>query len=192
VSRRRVVVTGIGMVTPVGVSAAECWSACLAGHAAAGPVPGAWLRWHSPQSTVWAPLPAVDFAAAGITPLEMLRLDKAAMLAIVAAGEALADAGYEALLEDAKRGIRRLPGIDGQRAGVFMGTAVSGITTLIEAQNSHLLAPVQPLGERGAAPAPDPATDALRMLLAALPRRFNPFAVSMIMPNAVSAMLGIR
>lgn len=189
-SRRRVVVTGIGMVSPVGATAGECWEACLAGRAATGPIPESWLRWHGSQSTAWAPLPVVDAAAAGVKQLETMRLDRAALLAIIAAGAAVADAGLEALPADAKRGIWRLGGIDGDRAGVFMGTAVGGITTLIESQNSHLLAPVQPLGNLDTAPGP--AGDTLRALLAGLPRRFNPFAVSMIMPNAVSATLGIR
>lgn len=191
-SRRRVVVTGIGMVTPVGGSAAECWASCLAGRAATQPIPGAWLRWNRPQSTAWAALPTVDFAAAGIGSLEAMRLDKAAMLAIVAAGEAVADAGLQPSLEDGKRGIWRLTGIDVERAGVFMGTAVGGITTLIESQNSHLLTPVQPLGDGEAAPATGVAIDTLRTLLAVLPRRFNPFAAAMIMPNAAAATLGIR
>lgn len=189
-SRRRVVVTGIGMVSPVGASAAESWSACLAGRAASSPIPASWLLWHESQSTVWAALPAVDFAAGGVTELDTIRFDKASMLAIVAAGEALADAGFEPSPTDTKRGIWRLPGIDGDRAGVFMGTAVGGITTLIESQNSHLLAPVQPLVHDRAAPTP--AAETLRMLVGSLPRRFNPFAVSMIMPNAISATLGIR
>lgn len=191
-SRRRVVVTGIGMVTPAGGSAADCWAACLAGRAAAQPIPGSWLRWNRSQSTAWAPLPTVDFAAAGITTLETMRLDKASMLALVAAAEAVADAGLQTSLVDGKRGIWRLTGIDGDRAGVFMGTAVGGITTLIESQNSHLLTPVQPLVDRDATPANGLEIDTLRMLVAALPRRFNPFAASMIMPNAASATLGIR
>lgn len=191
-SRRRVAVTGIGMVSPVGTTAAECWNACLAGRAAVAPIPDEWRRWSAYQSTVWAPLPAVDFAAAGISPLEAMRLDKAVMLALVAAGEALADAGLEASLADAKRGIWRLAGIDDERAGVCMGSGGGGITTLIESQNSHLLMPILPLAARGALASPDPASEALNTLLASLPKRFNPFSVSMIMPNAVSATLGIR
>jgi 3-oxoacyl-(acyl-carrier-protein) synthase len=191
-SRRRVAVTGIGMVSPTGTTAPECWNACLAGRAAVAPIPDKWLRWSTYQSTVWAPLPTVDFAAAGIAPLEAMRLDGAAMLAIVAAREALVDAGLEASLVDAKRGIWQLTGVDGERAGVFMGTAVGGITTLITSQNSHLLTPLLPLESRGEPQAPDPASDALDALLASLPKRFNPFAVSMIMPNSASATLGIR
>jgi 3-oxoacyl-[acyl-carrier-protein] synthase II len=189
-TRRRVAVTGIGIVSPVGASTAECWEACLAGRAAVAPIPEAWLRWSGLQSTVWAPLPAIDFEAAGITPLEAMRLDRSAMLAIVAAGQALADAGWQPTLADAKRGIFRLAGIDEARAGVFMGTGVGGITTLIASQNSHLLSPLVPLG--GRADAPPDAVDALDALLESLPKRFNPFSVSMIMPNAISASLGIR
>jgi 3-oxoacyl-(acyl-carrier-protein) synthase len=132
-------------VSPVGTSTAACWDACLVGRAAVAPIPDQWLRWNRFQSTAWAPLPTVDFEAAGIPPLEAMRLDRAAMLAVVAAGEAVADAGLEASLADAKRGIWRLAGIDGDRAGVFMGTAVGGITTLITSQNSHLLTPLLPL-----------------------------------------------
>jgi 3-oxoacyl-[acyl-carrier-protein] synthase II len=191
-SRRRVAVTGLGIVSPAGASTAACWEACLAGRSAVASIPDAWLRWYNFQSTVWAPLPPVDFEAAGISPLEAMRLDRSAMLAIVAAGEALADAGFQPALTDAKRGIWRLAGIDADRAGVFMGTGVGGITTMVTAQNSHLLTPVQPLEGRGGAAASDPAVDALDTLLGTLPKRFNPFAVSMIMPNAVSATLGIR
>lgn len=189
-SGRRVAVTGIGIVSPVGDSTAACWNACLAGRAAVGPIPEPWRRWTALQSTAWAPLPVVDFEAAGITQIEAMRLDKSAMLAIVAAGQALADAGCEASLADAKRGIWRLAGVDGERAGVFMGTGVGGITTLIASQNSHLLSPLQPLD--GRADSDDTAQEALDVLLGSLPKRFNPFSVSMIMPNAISASLGMR
>ena len=191
-SRRRVVVTGIGMVSPVGTSTAECWNACLAGRSAVRPIPEEWWRWWSGfESTAWAPLPAVDFEAAGIKPIEAMKLDKSAMLAIVAAGEALADAGYQMSLVDAKRRIWRLDGIDGDRAGVFMGTGVGGITTVIETQNSHLLAPFQSLDRRAGPEVAETTRDALEVLLASV-TRFNPLAVSMLMPNAVSAVLGIR
>jgi 3-oxoacyl-[acyl-carrier-protein] synthase II len=191
-SRRRVAVTGIGIVSPVGTSTAECWEACLAGRAAVARIPEPWLRWCGLQSTVWAPLPPLDFEAAGISPLDAMRLDRSAMLAIVAAGEALADAGWRPEVTDAKRGIHRLPGIDEARSGVFMGTGVGGITTLIASQNSHLISPLQPLAGRSVGPATEVAADALDALLESLPKRFNPFSVSMIMPNAISASLGIR
>jgi 3-oxoacyl-[acyl-carrier-protein] synthase II len=52
--------------------------------------------------------------------------------------------------------------------------------------------PVQPLESLRTPQDADPATAALDTLLASLPKRFNPLAASMIMPNAVSATLGIR
>jgi len=191
-SRRRVLVTGIGMVAPVGRSAAECWAACLGGHAVTGPIPESWPRATGSRATAWAPLPAIDCTASGVTPLEAMRFDRATILAAVAAGEAVADAGLVATPADPKRGIWRLEGIDEERAGVFMGTAVGGITTLIESQNSHILGPLQPLGGPGVLPETIPGVAALRTLLATLPPRFNPFTVAMVMANAIASTLGIR
>jgi 3-oxoacyl-[acyl-carrier-protein] synthase II len=191
-SHRRVAVTGIGIVSPVGTSTATCWDACLGGRAAVAPIPESWRRWSGLRSGVWAPLPPIDFESAGITPLDAMRLDRSAMLSIVAAGEALSDAGLQPELTDAKRGIYRLSGIDDSRGGVFMGTGVGGITTLIATQNSHLLSPLQPLAGQPVATAPCDATAALDALLETLPQRFNPFSAPMIMPNAISASLGIR
>ena len=108
-SRRRVAVTGIGMVSPIGGSAAECWDACLAGRAAVSPIPDQWRRWNGFQSTVWAPLPKVDFEAAGITSHDAMRLDRAAMLAVVAAG----DQGDLGVRQRLAAGF----GLDGQRLG---------------------------------------------------------------------------
>lgn len=180
------------MVSPVGSSAAACWRACLAGQAAVAPIPAAWLRWSPLTSTVWAPLPPVDFEAAGIGPLEAMRLDRSAMLALVAASEALADAGWQTSCVDAKRCIWRLDGLDGTRAGVFMGTGGGGITSLVESTNSHVLSAVRPLTGKNMRLPEGAATEALQELIASLPLRFNPFSVSMVMPNAISAVLGIR
>lgn len=191
-SRRRVAITGVGIVSPVGSTAAACWRACLAGQAAVAPVPDAWLRWSPLTSTVWAPLPPVDFEAAGISPLEAMRLDMSSMLAMVAASEALADAGWQTSCVDAKRGIWRLEGLDGRRAGVFMGTGGGGITSLVESHNSHVLPAVRPLTAKDVALPEGPASEALQELIASLPLRFNPFSVSRFMPNAISAVLGIR
>ena len=60
-NRRRVFVTGIGMISPLGTSAAECWSALLAGRSVVAPVPEAWGRYAKTTSTIWAPLPPIDW-----------------------------------------------------------------------------------------------------------------------------------
>lgn len=120
-SLRRVAVTGIGIVSPVGMSTATCWGACLGGRMA------------------------------------------------------VADAGLQPELTDAKHGIYRLSGIDDSRGGVFMGTDVGGITTLIETQNSHLLSPLQPLSCQPVTTGPSEATGGLDALLASLPQRLKPF-----------------
>ncbi|TDB91956.1 beta-ketoacyl-[acyl-carrier-protein] synthase II [Actinomadura sp. KC216] len=90
--RRRVAVTGTGVITSVGTSVEEWWAALLAGRSGAGPITGFDA----------SDLP-VRFAAEvhGFTPPEdwpreiVRRLDRSALFALAAAEEALAQAGLK-------------------------------------------------------------------------------------------------
>jgi 3-oxoacyl-[acyl-carrier-protein] synthase II len=178
-NRRRVVVTGVGMISPVGLNAGECWSALLAGRAAGTPVPADWGRYSETASRAWAALPPIDWATLGIGRIEQMQLDTSGMLSIVAAAEALRDAGIGATVADAKKNTFRLDAPDPDRCGVFMGTGVGGITSFVGNLTNHVFGPV-----REAVMA---ATE-----LPPMPPRFSPYAVPSMMPNAVSALLGIR
>ena len=178
-TRRRVVVTGIGMIAPAGATAAECWAALLAGRAAVAPVPEAWRRYAATTSTIWAPLPAIDWADRGIGRIEQLQLDTSGMLTIAAATEALRDAGIAARLVDPKKNTHALDVPSADRCGVFMGTGVGGITSFVGNLANHCMSPLPRDGV-------DPA------LLPPMPPRFSPYAVPAMMPNAVSALAGIR
>jgi 3-oxoacyl-[acyl-carrier-protein] synthase II len=178
-TRRRVVITGIGMITPLGVTAVECWAALLAGRAAVAPVPDAWRRYAATTSTIWAPLPTIDWADRGIDRIEQMQLDTSGMLTIVAATEALADAGIAARLVDPKKKTHALDVPSPDRCGVFMGTGVGGITSFTANLANHAMSP---LLQDGVAPE----------LLPPMPARFSPYAVPSMMPNAVSALVGIR
>jgi 3-oxoacyl-[acyl-carrier-protein] synthase II len=178
-NRRRVVVTGIGMISPLGTSAPECWSALLAGRTAVAPVPSAWRRYAETASTIWAPLPPIDWPTLGIGRIEQMQLDTSGMLTIAASAEAIRDAGIGTASADAKKNTFRLEGPDPGRCGVFMGTGVGGITSFVGNLANHVMSPL-------ANAIPDPA------ILPPMPPRFNPYAVPSMMPNAVSALLGIR
>jgi len=178
-SRRRVVVTGIGMISPLGTSSAECWSALLAGRNAVAPVPTTWRRYAETTSTIWAPLPPIDWPALGIGRIEQMQLDASGMLTIAASAEAIRDAGIDTATADAKKNTFRLEGPVADRCGVFMGTGVGGITSFVGNLANHVMSPLTSV-------VADPS------VLPPMPPRFNPYAVPSMMPNAVSALLGIR
>ena len=178
-SRRRVVVTGIGMISPLGTSAAECWSALLAGRTEVASVPDGWRRYAETSSTIWAPLPPIDWPALGIGRIEQMQLDASGMLTIAASTEAIRDAGIGTASVDPKKNTFRLEGQEPGSCGVFMGTGVGGITSFVGNLANHVMSPLT-----GAVPDPS--------VLPPMPPRFNPYAVPSMMPNAVSALLGIR
>lgn len=178
-SRRRVVVTGIGMISPLGGSVDECWSALLDGRASVAPVPASWHRYTQTTSTIWAPLPQLDWPARGIGRIEQMQLDPSGMLSIAASTEALRDAGIGTSITDAKKNTFRLEGPPPHRCGVFMGTGVGGITTFMGNFANHILTPLVN------------GVDDMS-LLPPMPHRFNPYAVPSMMPNAISALAGIR
>jgi len=90
-SRRNVVVTGLGAVTPLGGDTASSWQALAAGRDAERPIPPELFstEGYRAQKAAWAellPLPEM-------TAKQLGRLSRASRLAIPAAREALASAG---------------------------------------------------------------------------------------------------
>ena len=178
-SRRRVVVTGIGMISPLGVSTLDSWDSLLAGRASVAPVPTAWQRYAKTTSTVWAPLPELDWPTLGIDRIEQMQLDTSGMLAIAASAEAFRDAGIGTVVVDTKKNTFRIDGPAPDRCGVCMGTAVGGATSFVGNLANHVMSPLGRL-------LPGAET------LPPMPPRFSPYAVPAMMPNAVSSLLGIR
>jgi 3-oxoacyl-[acyl-carrier-protein] synthase II len=184
--RRRVVITGVGVVAPNGATANEFWDNCLAQRSSVQLIPEHWRNYWQPLSTLWAPLPAIDFEARGIDRMDRMQLDKSTILAILAAQEALESARLPRVLTDEKKKLFSVKDFSGDRAAVFIGTGVGGISSFAANEGHHLLAPCGIRLRQIAAPV-EKIADLLRA-----PPRFNPFVVPMTMPNSCSAMLGIR
>ena len=111
---RRVAITGIGLVTPLGHSTHDVFSSACAGRSAIRPFDG------GTSARLRSPLAAMvrfDSAEHFEVPQQRL-LDRVTQFAVVAARRALADAGAA------------LSTVDRDRIGVFVGTGMAGITSL--------------------------------------------------------------
>jgi 3-oxoacyl-[acyl-carrier-protein] synthase II len=144
---RRVVVTGLGALTPIGKNVSETWANALAGKSGIVKINQPWSEGLAAQI---AGLVTVD-------PFEVLdrvsarRMDRSTQLGVIAVKEAWSDAGS--------------PDIDKERLGVFFGTGIGGLSTVLEQYDI--------LNSRG-------------------PDRVNPMTVPMIMPNSAAAMVGLE
>ena len=111
---RRVVVTGIGAVTPVGNSAAEFADAIFAGRCGIGPI----TRFDTSDSKCKVAAEVRDFdAAKRLDKTTIRKTDLFTQYALYAADEAMEDSGIEGC-------------VDEYRFGVIIGSGVGGINTL--------------------------------------------------------------
>jgi 3-oxoacyl-[acyl-carrier-protein] synthase II len=117
VEARRVVVTGVGAVTPVGNTAEEFWAALLQGKSGIGPI----TRFDA------GPLPTkIAGEVKGFDSLQFIdkkddrKFDPFLKYAIACAAMAVEDAGLN---------VER---VDRTRFGVLVGSGIGGITTLLE------------------------------------------------------------
>ncbi len=112
---RRVVVTGLGAVTPLGNDAPSTWQAALAGRSGID-----WIRsFDASGFPVRVAAEVKDFDSAAVVPAkEARRLERNVLFAVSAAREAVADAD--------------LDGLDPTRVGIVLGSAVGGFIGLLD------------------------------------------------------------
>lgn len=177
--------TGAGVVTSLGTDVDGFWRRCLAGETVVAEIPAAWAL-HSPlRSRVWSPLGAWERDTPLMTRIEKKQLDPAGRIALLAAEEALQRAGLALESADPRRNAWRIDGVDGERAGVFLGTGVGGLHSCLE--SSRFIVLDQPRRALQGIEGAEPVIAEL-----AIPRAFNPFSVAMTMPNASAAALSIK
>ena len=123
VELRRVVITGVGAVTPVGNTAEEFWAALIQGKSGIGPI----TRFDA------SPLPTkIAGELKGFDPLRYMdkkddrKLDPFLKYAIACAAMAVEDAGLN------------VEKVDRTRFGVLVGSGIGGITTLLETHKTLL------------------------------------------------------
>jgi 3-oxoacyl-[acyl-carrier-protein] synthase II len=110
-TRRRVAITGIGIVSSLGPTREETWSGLLAGACGVRPVCVFDTEGYRSRVAAEVETPAVQ---ALLTPLERRRLSRGDQFGAVAAAEAIADSGI-------------LDGLDPRRIGVMLGAGTSDL-----------------------------------------------------------------
>jgi len=112
---KRVAVTGVGAVTPIGLDAGETWDAALAGRSG--------IDWISTFDTDGLPV-RIAGEVRGFDPTQVVsakearKLERNVLLGVAAGREALADAG--------------LNGFDPTRVGIVFGSAIGGVPGILE------------------------------------------------------------
>lgn len=192
---RRVVITGAGVVSSIGIGVDEFWRHCLQAKSVVAPIPANWQYYADLHSRVWSPLPDINPESLGIARTERLQLDPVTVLALGAAREALERAGFALAPVGGGSRAFTLPAADSARIGVFLGTGLGGAITFLQNHTYHLLR--KPRAElityaEKYGPSGDRKTLENILALMAHGPRFNPFEVSMVMPNAPSAAVGIK
>jgi 3-oxoacyl-[acyl-carrier-protein] synthase II len=114
-ARRRVVVTGIGCVTPLGIGVDQTWSAALAGKSGVRLI----TRFDASQfpAQIAGEVPG-ELDLSDLPPKEARRLDRTIILALIAAREALE--GSKLTIDDGNR----------ERIGVAVGSGIGGLETV--------------------------------------------------------------
>lgn len=182
---RRVVVTGFGVVSALGQQVEEFWQRCLAGEGPVESIPDHWREFSAFSSTVWSPLPALNFDAGGISAVEAHVHDSGTLQALAATDQAWRSAGLTTQVVDPRRNKQRLLDVRPEGCGVFFGSGMAGLTSV--ASNLTAQAVGKALGGRELAPELAALKKQLR-----LPRRFHPLAVPLSMPNASASAIGIK
>ena len=162
---RRVVVTGIGLLTPLGQGRELTWKAILAGKSGAGRITTFDPEGYACQ--VACEVPRVDGRGGGgpdvegsfdpdatVPPRDQRRIDDFILYAIAAADEAVLDSGWKPQTTE-----------DFERTGVIIGSGIGGLATIAEtAIEMH---------EKG-------------------PRRVSPFFIPSALINLASGQVSIR
>jgi 3-oxoacyl-[acyl-carrier-protein] synthase II len=162
---RRVVVTGLGLLTPLGWGVEHTWKGIVEGRSGIGPITAFDTEGYG--CTIAGEIPSVDGRGGGVagepgvfdadkvmSAKDRKRVDDFIVYAIAAADEALADANWKPETDEQK-----------ERTGVMVGSGIGGLGPIAETAIV--------LKEQG-------------------PRRVSPFFIPMSLINLTSGQISIR
>ncbi len=122
-SKRRVVITGLGAVTPLGLNVADNWRRIVAGESGIGPVTQ--FDASGFPSTIAGEVRGFD-PTAFLSEKEARKMDRFIQLGLAAAVEAIQDSGFTVSESNAKR------------IGVYIGSGIGGVHTIEETTRTFI------------------------------------------------------
>ncbi len=130
--QNKLVITGMGVVSPIGITVDTYWNNLIKGLSGVGPI----SRFNAEDQAVRIAAEVKDFAPEALIPHALERnMALFAKYAFVAAGEALADAGLSETDHP-------------DRIGIVMGTAMDGMSTLAATQEQLAKGEIRKVGPR--------------------------------------------
>ncbi|MEO5862774.1 MAG: beta-ketoacyl-[acyl-carrier-protein] synthase family protein, partial [Burkholderiales bacterium] len=120
---RRVVITGLGVMSTVGNDIATFFSNLVAGRSGIG----RHSRLFAEDTTPWLTAEVGPVSTQGFTKMRLATLDRTTLIALMTARQAVADAGLKPQQPE--------------RAGVYWGTGLGGATTIEESYRQLLFSP---------------------------------------------------
>ena len=116
--KRRVVITGMGTVNPIGNTAADSWTACREGRCGIGPI----TLYDTSSMKVKLAGEVKNLDAEGLLgKRECKKMDRFTQMALIAADQAMADSGLDREREDLNR------------CGVLISSGIGGFQTVADA-----------------------------------------------------------
>ena len=125
----RVLITGLGIVSPIGTDRQSFWKACLEGRSGARTQENPWVRDTDIRPKFTSSVQDYDPTTAGISKRFARNMDRVAQFSVSAAGEALRDAGFELTEREGTRGLLLPDGVDPWRLSTSLGSGIGGLST---------------------------------------------------------------
>ncbi len=123
IEKKRVVITGMGLVTPIGIGVDETWSAALNGKSGIGPI----TQFDASAFPVRIAGEVKGFDAANyIEAKEIKKMDRFIHLAVASATMAIDDSGF------------RITGENAERVGVVIGSGMGGLPAIEHYHKAYL------------------------------------------------------
>ncbi|MEO5359606.1 MAG: beta-ketoacyl-ACP synthase II [Nitrospirota bacterium] len=121
--KKRVVITGLGMITPLGIGVEKSWNAAIAGVSGIGRI----TRYNDPNLPVQIAGEVKDFVPEDyIHPKEVKKMDRFIHFAMAASEMALNDSGLKITEENA------------ERVGVLIGSGIGGLPAIEHYHKAYL------------------------------------------------------